>query len=170
MRKQALGFTLVELLIVIVILTIVLAMAAPAFSDMVATSRFNSAAMQIKADLNQARAESIKRNSRVLICPRNAAGDDCISSSNWAGGWLICTDIDKNGACDASTAAAPNPIVVRGALASSLALSASETDGVPFNSNGTQSAAAAVDLTLTRPTTSLKRIISVATIGNITSK
>jgi type IV fimbrial biogenesis protein FimT len=170
MRKLSSGFTLVELLVVIVLMTILLAIALPSFSDMVISSRFTSTAMQLKADLNQARSESIKRNVRVLLCARNTAGDDCVVASDWGGGWLVCADADKDGKCDAATADLPNPLLVRGPLKTPLTLVSGNTAGVPFNPNGTQSAGAAVDLTLTRPPNPSKRILSIANTGNITSK
>lgn len=61
------GVTLIELMIVIVITAILLAIAVPAFQDTIDKNRLKSAAENLYADLQFAKAESIKRNQKVYI-------------------------------------------------------------------------------------------------------
>lgn len=79
--KQA-GFTLVEALVVIAILGIFTALAAPSFSNTIANMRIKSTSFDLVNDLNIARSEAIKRNAVVVLA---AEGDD------WNRGWRITT-------------------------------------------------------------------------------
>jgi len=120
------GFTLIELLIVLTIAAVLLAIGMPSFRDFVRETRAGSAMGTLNADIQLARSEAVKRNSRVLLCARaSATSSSCIgapSTSAWMNGWLVCYDRNSDGACDASTAAEPNPIKVQGALEAPLAL------------------------------------------------
>jgi type IV fimbrial biogenesis protein FimT len=83
--RRAAGFTLTELLIVVAIMGIVAAIAAPNMADMIRTQRLRTASFDIFAALNLARSEAIKRNVSVTITPLGA---------DWAAGWVTR---DSNG-------------------------------------------------------------------------
>lgn len=134
--KQQTGFTLIELLVAIAVAAILAAMAIPSFNDFIVSTRVTSTMSQFTSDVNRARSEAIKRNARVLLCVRNTAGTDCGTSTNWQNGWLVCYDLDENGACDLSTTANPNPIAVRQSIIPTLTLTGSAATLV-FNPNGT---------------------------------
>jgi type IV fimbrial biogenesis protein FimT len=80
-RSRNQGFTAVELMIVVVIIGILTAFAAPAMTQMVRNQRVKSAAFDLNASLVFARSEALKRNVAVTITP-NTAGD-------WTQGWQI---------------------------------------------------------------------------------
>jgi len=73
------GFTIAELLIVVTIMGIIGAIAAPSMADMIRVQRLRTATFDIYAALNLARSEAIKRNVPVTITPNNG---------NWAEGWI----------------------------------------------------------------------------------
>lgn len=161
------GVTLIELLIVITIAAILMAIAAPSFSRLVNDTRHSSTLIQIVSDLNQARSEAIKRNSRMLICVRNTAGTDCAAGTNWQVGWVICADADGDSACDASTTDNPNPVIVRPALNSQLTLTGS-ANSVRFNPNSTQGTGTPATLTLVGTWSgATARVVTIAKTGNI---
>lgn len=85
-RNAAFGFTTVELLVVITVLSIFLAIAAPAMSGMVAAQQVRAASSDLHATLNIARSEALTRNASVTVNP--AEGD-------WARGWSVT---DSSGA------------------------------------------------------------------------
>jgi type IV fimbrial biogenesis protein FimT len=75
------GFTLIEMMVVIGIVAILGAIAAPNLSAMVKRQRIKTAAFDVFASLTYARSEAIKRNTTVTITP--------VSAGNWAKGWQI---------------------------------------------------------------------------------
>ena len=74
------GFTITEIMIVLTIIGILAAIAAPNMRDMVRVQRVKTAAFDLYASLNLARSEAVKRNRNVIMAP--VAGD-------WAKGWQI---------------------------------------------------------------------------------
>ena len=147
-RGGAAGFTLVELLVVISVLSILTAIALPSFGALSNSVRMASVSAQLLSDLNLARSESINRNSRMLVCVRNTAGTGCAAGTNWQAGWLVCYDNGTtgnpnngvaDGECDAppGDGSRPNPIILRSAVSSNLTL-VSSVAAIRFNPNGTQ--------------------------------
>ena len=61
------GFTVVELLIALVVLGVLVALAAPAFSTFLAEQRLRATTSELRVAVSLARSESIKRNSSVAI-------------------------------------------------------------------------------------------------------
>lgn len=79
------GFTIIELMIVIVILAILSAIAAPSFREMIIASRVRSSASELYESVLQARSEAITRNAAIDVVP---------SASGWAGGWTVQIQAD----------------------------------------------------------------------------
>ncbi|TNC97302.1 MAG: type IV fimbrial bioproteinis protein FimT [Gallionellaceae bacterium] len=166
-NKTQRGVTLVELMIVIVIGSILATLAIPSFNEFISGTRQSSVVSQLFSDLNRARSESIKRNARVLVCPRGSdTACDTSGTTNWNSGWLVCTDANSDNACDVGTTANPNPIVVHSALHTTLTLTGPNA-AVRFNPSGISGSGAA---TLTVGGTwsgATSSIINVAGTGNI---
>lgn len=75
------GFTVVEIMVVLAILGVVMAIAAPSYNSMVASQRVRAVAAELHATLLLARSEAIKRGATVRVRP----ADD----EEWADGWLL---------------------------------------------------------------------------------
>lgn len=75
------GFTLIELMTVVSMLTILILVAVPGLQSLIANQRARSTAYDLMADLSLARSEAVKRNKDVILNP----------VSNWAGGWTVKT-------------------------------------------------------------------------------
>lgn len=91
-RGRGKGFTLIELMVTIAVLGILLAVAVPSFVSMVANNRSVAASNELMTALNMARAEAVRRGSRISICP-SSNGTACSGSGGaWASGWIVFTD------------------------------------------------------------------------------
>jgi len=146
---------------------ILLGVAAPSFVDVVQATRTRSEAQELWALLNRARAEAVRRNVAVLVCPSND-GASCASAptaGSWSGTRIACYDADGNGDCDASTAASPNPIRVRNAADASVEVSGPAA-AVRFNGHGTAAGSASFTLRA-RADGSASTTLAVARIGAV---
>ena len=86
------GFTLIELMIVIVVLAIILTLGVPSFRSIIQNNRATTIANDLVAGLQVARSEALKLRANVRMCRRNAAGNACEDGTNWAVGWLVCSE------------------------------------------------------------------------------
>ncbi|GGK61700.1 GspH/FimT family pseudopilin [Amphritea balenae] len=99
------GFSLIELMLVLTILSILLFIAVPNFSGFVSQTRLSGAKDRLISSLSFARTEAIKRGSPSIICRSvdgiNCAGNIVIAATrDWAGGWLIFSDENENNLLD----------------------------------------------------------------------
>ncbi|HSC80899.1 MAG TPA: GspH/FimT family pseudopilin [Chitinolyticbacter sp.] len=94
------GFTLIEAMIVIALISIIMGIAAPSLRSMMQDSRLASASEEMLTSMMLARTEAIKRNARVMLCNSTdpaAASPSCASSTpDWKTGWLVFVDKDAN--------------------------------------------------------------------------
>ncbi|HEY4210630.1 MAG TPA: GspH/FimT family pseudopilin [Steroidobacteraceae bacterium] len=95
------GFTLVELMFGILLLSILMALAIPSFRQYTASTRTSAASNNLASAFAVARSEALTRTVNVSICGSNNQ-KTCIASpgTNWTGGWIAFTDNNGNGAVD----------------------------------------------------------------------
>jgi type II secretion system protein H len=84
------GFTIIELMIVVVVMMIGVALAVPSFRELIRNSNVATNANDLIAALNVARTEAIKRGTRVAVI--SASGTE-----NWTTGWSIAVDTARDG-------------------------------------------------------------------------
>ena len=89
------GFTLVEMMTVLVIMGIGLALAAPSFTAYQRNAELTSTANALLSSMSVARGEALKTSLFTYVQP-NTAG-------NWASGWIAYADTNGNAAYDAGT-------------------------------------------------------------------
>ena len=85
------GFTLIELMITVAIISIVFSLAFPSMTTLISRNRTKAAARQLRGDLQKAKLEAIKRNTDCLVVFTTAAGTD-------AGSCITCISTDTD--CD----------------------------------------------------------------------
>jgi prepilin-type N-terminal cleavage/methylation domain-containing protein len=66
-QRPARGFTVIELMTVMVIAAILLVIAAPSFNDMLAKRRLEGQANELVTDLSYAKSEAVQRNRSVFL-------------------------------------------------------------------------------------------------------
>ena len=94
------GFTLIEVLVVMAIVSALTAVAVPSFRSMADSLRLTAASNAFLAHLYLARSEAIKRRGRVVVC-KSPDGLACAASGGWEQGRLIFHDANNNGVLDA---------------------------------------------------------------------
>jgi type IV fimbrial biogenesis protein FimT len=93
------GFTLVELLVVIMIVSILMGIGVPSFKYVTNSNRLSAEVNGLLGDMQFARAEAIKEGVFVTVC---ASSDQatCSESPDWSSGWIVFTDPNKAGVVD----------------------------------------------------------------------
>jgi len=84
------GFTLIELMMVLVIIAVLLGVAGPAFQESLRRSRLQSTLNDTVSMLALARSEAVARNGAVALCA-STNGASC-SGTAWETGWLVFED------------------------------------------------------------------------------
>lgn len=94
------GFTTIELMVVVAILAILTALAAPSFRPLLERWRVRDAAESVTSTLYLARSEAIKRGGQVVIRPN--------SGTDWGTGWYVFFDVNGNGTKNCNASMTPN--------------------------------------------------------------
>jgi type IV fimbrial biogenesis protein FimT len=81
-RLKQRGFTIVELMTVVIIVAVLGAVAMPSLQSVIINQRLASTASDLVSALNTARIEAIKRSETLQVVP---------VSNDWNNGWLIST-------------------------------------------------------------------------------
>ena len=81
------GYTMVEMLVAIAIMSMLLALAVPSFRDSSLGSQLRSSSNNLLASARLARSEAIKRNTAVTLCV-SADGATC-GTGGWHQGWIV---------------------------------------------------------------------------------
>jgi type IV fimbrial biogenesis protein FimT len=87
-RKAVGGFTLVEAMAAITVMTILMAIAVPSFKDASLSSQLRASASDLAASAYLARSEALKRNTVVKLCV-SSDGETCATSGGWEQGWVV---------------------------------------------------------------------------------
>jgi type IV fimbrial biogenesis protein FimT len=80
MKSRSRGFTLIELMVVVVIVAIMVTVGMPSFTNFIASQRVKTAAGDFTIAAIQARSEAIKRNAEVGVVA---------AATGWKDGWNI---------------------------------------------------------------------------------
>ncbi|WP_202757746.1 GspH/FimT family pseudopilin [Delftia acidovorans] len=123
-RLVARGFTTIELMVVVAIITILAALAAPSFRPLIERWRVRAATEDLQSILYYARSEAIKRGGKIVL-KKIASGNGCTAAdanTQWGCGWTVFIDANNNATQDSGeltlqTSSAPTKLEIN--LASS---------------------------------------------------
>ena len=97
-RKKS-GFTLIELIVTISIVSILASIAIPSFTGMIKSNRISAGTNELVSALFLARSEALKRSNPVSICT-SIDQATCSGGTDFAKGWVIFLDCDDDGVMD----------------------------------------------------------------------
>lgn len=92
MKARPRGFTLVELMIALAVLTVLIALGASSFSAWITNARIRTTAEAIQHGLQLARAEAVRRNAVIAFSLTTTSTNDCTVAAVGADqptNWLI---------------------------------------------------------------------------------
>jgi type IV fimbrial biogenesis protein FimT len=124
MKRAALGFTLIELMITISIMVILLTVAVPSFREFVQSQRVKTTSFDLFSAITYARSEALKRNGDVTLSA---------ATGGWGNGWSI--------------SAGSSTLRTQSAIDSSVAITASATS-ITYGRDGRTGGGAATTLQL----------------------
>lgn len=95
MRLSRRGFTLYELLITLVLVSILIAIGTPTFSAIVARNRQAIEINTLSHAIHLARKVSIVHRQVVTLCP-STDGRNCLTTTDWSTGWIAFRNDDRD--------------------------------------------------------------------------
>ncbi len=81
------GFTLIELMVVIAVLSIFLTVGIPSFTQAIKNNRLSAASNDLVSLLQFARSESVRRGENIVVTANNGTG-----ANEWGGGAVVAND------------------------------------------------------------------------------
>lgn len=124
------GFTLIELMVTIALVSILMMVAVPSFTAFQRNAELTSFSNTLLASINAARGEAMKRGMQAMVVPTDG--------TNWSSGWVVFVDVDRSQTFDAANDIS---IATREAPPSYLSVSANGTAAasppyIMFNASG----------------------------------
>ena len=98
LRRGQPGFTMVELMMVVIVAGVLLAVAVPSFRDMLERRRLEGQANELVTDLAYAKSEAVARNRNVLMMTGGAGA--CYTVAAWA---ASAPGAPRVGGCDCAS-------------------------------------------------------------------
>jgi type IV fimbrial biogenesis protein FimT len=102
-RLEQSGFTMTELLVVIVIVTILTTIAVPSFRYVTTSNRMSTEINALLVDMQYARSEAAREGQNVTVCLAQSitpAPACAPAGSAWQNGWIVFSDVNNDHTVD----------------------------------------------------------------------
>ncbi len=96
---KALGFTLIELMISLVIIAVVITLGVPTLLDTIVSNRVNSAIYELNKDIMSSRSYAVSYESTVTLCHLSSTN---VCDGDWSKGYTVFMDANANRQFDAA--------------------------------------------------------------------
>lgn len=96
--RQCRGFTLIELMVTVAVMSILAAIAAPSMIGLLNANRLAGMNDELAASLQLARSEAVRRSAPVTVC-NSADGSTCSPSTSWTR-WIVIGEDNATGTID----------------------------------------------------------------------
>ncbi|MHB8569919.1 MAG: GspH/FimT family pseudopilin [Metallibacterium sp.] len=141
--RNARGFTLLELMVVLIIVAIMLGIAIPDFRTVLLNRRLNGLIENLYNSLNYARSTALSNDEPVTVCPISTAGSTTCGT-NWNTGWIVV----KQPPLGTSAVLNTTVLSTNGPTLKSVPIGSSSTQVTQVTFNGLGLLATATDQTL----------------------
>jgi len=129
MNRQQTGFSIIELMVTLAVMSILLTVGVPSVRTIILNDRLAAATNNFVSSLNLARSEAVQQGVAAGICSSN--NQTSCTASTWNSGWIIWVDADNDGVLDS-----PGEVMrVAEPLKGSIAVTAANT-ALLFNATG----------------------------------
>jgi type IV fimbrial biogenesis protein FimT len=164
LSSRAAGFSIFELMIVLMLIAILLALATPSFRDFTRSNQVTSTNNDLVTALNLARSEALRRSTGVTVCS-STDGTSCGSAADWGSGWIVFEDAAGTGAV-----ASADKVVQKWSATNNGIQVVTTSANIQYQPTGTAASSAAIDVSFDSCKGQRKRHIQVSAVGSITTQ
>ena len=161
--KRTLGFTLLELMVILAVASILLSVGVPSFRGVVMDNRMVGSANKFVTAVNMARSSAVRYQRSATICSStnwDQALPTCNGTADWTEGWIVWVDKDRDSATDADEI-----VVVHEPLHDAIAFVASTNSRFDYDPRGFGSGAGDTLTLCDSRTGETGRVIRVNNVG-----
>lgn len=104
LRTPLNGFTLIELMVVLVLLALLLGLGVPSMQQLLHRNSLRAEAHRLLAAVNLTRSEAVMRNRPVSLCPSamSVTGQP-VCGGHYSDGWIVFSNSDRDRVVDPDT-------------------------------------------------------------------
>jgi len=164
LSSRAAGFSVFELMIVLLLIAILLALATPSFREFTRSNQVTSTNNDLVTALNLARSEALRRSKGVTVCS-SANGTSCGSTADWASGWIVFEDAAGTGVI-----ASNDKVVQKWSATNGGVRIVTTSTNIQYQPIGTAASSAAIDVSFDSCKGPRKRHIQVSAVGTISTQ
>ena len=164
LSSRAAGFSVFELMIVLLMIAVLLALATPSFREFTRSNQVTSTNNDLVTALNLARSEALRRSTGVTVCS-STNGTSCGAAADWASGWIVFEDAAGTGAI-----ASNDKVVQKWSAINSGVKVVTASANIQYQPTGTAASSATIDVSFDSCKGPRKRHIQVSAAGSITTQ